>query len=591
MGWGRASHGAGRNLWARGRVLATVLAVVLGTGAPAGAVPNDGVADAAVDRLFEEYFEELLALNPSLASTLGDRRYDNRWELTASDRYRESSRRLAEATLDRLHGIDAATLSADRRLSRDHLIYQLEQRLRLLAFPSHLLPLDSMECFPDTFATMGSGRGVHRFESLDDFENFLGRAEDLVRWVDLAIRRMQEGLDRGYVLPRLVTQETITLVARHAVATPAESVFIEPLERLPEDLSRRQRRRLRRRYLTTIDEQILPSYRKLLRYLETDYLPQSRESVSWGDLPAGREWYEALVAYWTSTDRSPEEIHALGLREVARIREQIASLERAEDAGSEAQGSEERYGTVAELIRAYEGLGRTVESNLASLFGDLTAPPLEIAPTHLVSHYRPGTPDGRRPGRFMVSVDRLAEYPRRPSRPLYLHEATPGHHFQFSVQQQARLPRFRRFGWESAYGEGWALYAERLGEELGIYVDSDDVWQRLHSELFRAIRLVVDTGIHRQGWSADDALDYFEAQAGYRPVSEVTRYVALPGQALSYKVGELKILELRMAAQRALGARFELSEFHRIVLESGSLPLQLLEPQVQSWIAAESRGR
>ncbi|MBZ0114794.1 MAG: DUF885 domain-containing protein [Thermoanaerobaculia bacterium] len=578
----------GRPPWRRTLLL---LAILLGsTGWRPHVFDHAASSNARADQLFDEYFEAYLELHPSRASSLGDHRFDDRLEITIGDRYRSQFAALAQSTLDAMAGLDPAHLTPDRKTSRDLLTYQLEQELELLSFPGHLLPISSMDHFPDEFATLGSGLGAHRFETPADFENFMLRVDDFTRWVDIAIERMREGVRRGYVLPKIVTEEVIRLTERQDVPSVRDSVFADPLKALPAELTWRQRRHLKKRYLDTIRDRILPTYRKLIHYLRTDYLPHCRDSVAWSALPDGVAWYRAWVAFWTSTDLTASEIHAIGRREVERISKEIAQLEaKSSDRGRVT------YDTTAELLAAYDELTLRVEPRLEALFGPWKPTPLEIVPTHLVSHYRGGSDDGKRPGRFMLSVGNIAKYPHAVSPALYLHEAIPGHHFQHSVQshsphRETELPAFRRHTFESAYSEGWALYVEGFGHELGIYETPTDDRERLHSELFRAVRLVVDTGIHTQGWTAQQAIDYFQQHGGSSPWSEVIRYISLPGQALSYKLGELKILELRQRAEQALGPHFDIREFHRQILEPGPLPLALLERSVEEWIGLQLRA-
>jgi uncharacterized protein (DUF885 family) len=541
-------------------------------------------ADRTADAIFDSYFEEYLELFPSFATTVGDHRFDHRLENHISGEHRRRQAELYSATLDSLDRLDSHILSSDRRLSYDVLRYQLTNALALLEFPSHLMPIDFMNCLPDEFATLGSGKGEHPFTSLVDYENFLDRVDDYLVWVDTAITNMRTGIREGYVLPRIVAERTLELVERQVVADPETSPFVEPLRRLPGLLSEAEATDLEQRYRLTIRDQLLPSYSRLATFLRDEYLPACRDSVAWSDLPNGKAWYRLLVRSWTTTDQTPELIHQLGLREVARLsmeyRQAVAAAETAQSAP--------RYSSEAELLRAYEQLAARIEPGLDALFGFAPRTLFEVRSTHLGAHYRPGSEDGTRPGVFLVNTNGLTEHPKTVSEALFLHEAIPGHHYQMSLQREALLPRFRKHSYMYAYMEGWGLYAESLGPELGLFVDSEANADRLHSELFRAIRLVVDTGIHDRGWSAERALEYFREHIGYAPGREVARYIAWPGQALTYKVGEQTILMLRERARSSLGPEFDIREFHERLLLSGPLPLDLLEREVELWIEGDA---
>lgn len=531
-------------------------------------------SNSDLDRIFEQYFEDYLELFPTEATLIGDHRFDDQLEISISAEHRSQQNSLATKYLSELKRVDPEALSGDDLLSYEVLMHKLEDEQRLLKYPSHLMPVSYMENFPDEFALWGKGEGDHPFNTEQDYRNFILRMERFPIWVDTAIENMRRGIEDGVVLPRAVTQETIKLVEPHVATEPSESTFYEPLRNMPLTLFEANRNEIRTEYEAVVSESILPSYRKLVDFLKNEYLPHSRTSFGWSDLPDGRDWYRDLVRSWTTTSYTPDQIHDLGTREVKRIYEQLT-------AAREANNTNERvlYRSEEELLEAYESQLTRITPAIEPYFGKLPIPRLEIRPTHLGPHYRPGTEDGQRPGAFMVYTGQLEENPQSISEALFFHEAIPGHHFQIALQQGADMPRFRRNLYFYSYQEGWGLYAEGLAEELDLYSTSDAAVDRLSAEMVRALRLVVDTGIHWLGWTAEESADYFERYYGYRPRVEIVRYMSLPGQALTYKLGELKLRELRDQFGASVHNAERLREFHMQFLTPGPLPLTVLEAQ------------
>jgi len=529
--------------------------------------------DAKADALFEAYFEEYLALYPLIATQTGDHRYDDTFSITISENHRTKQQAFSQKYIAELDGLDAADLSAERKLSADLLRYTLQQQLDRLKFPDHLIPINTMSNFPDEFATLGAGGGDHPFTTADDFRNFRSRMLQFGPWVDVAIANMREGMKKGVVLPRVVAEWSIRMIAAHVVEDTAESKFSEPLKNLPSDMCADQQATFSAAYRATITEDVIPAYARLVDFMQNEYLPKARDTVAWQALPNGKAWYESYLRFWTTTNMSAEQIHALGLKEVKRIK---AALDAATEAAKTAEPAI-RYGTESELIGAYNALLARINPKLDTLFGFRPKTPFIIKGTHLGTHYRPGTTDGTRPGMFMLSTGNLAQRQAAVSEALFIHEAIPGHHYQIALQQEADLPAFRQNLYMYAYQEGWGLYAESLGEQLGLYQTPATQIGRLNSEIFRAIRLVVDTGMHSKGWTIEQASDYFDENIGFRPQRELVRYVSWPGQALTYKIGELKIIELRDRLKAKQGAAFDIRDFHRTVLMAGPVPLAILE--------------
>ena len=457
------------------------------------------------------------------------------------------------------------------------------------------------------FAQLGSGKGAHPFRTTRDYDNFLGRMDGFVSWSEQAINNLRAGVSKGVVLPKVVVERTLPQLEAFAkLEDPRDTVFWQPLLNFPAGPSVADRQRLLKAYDEKIRTQVLPAYRRLHDYLAKEYLPVARESVAWSALPGGDYWYAYLVRYHTTTDMTPDEVHELGLREVARLRANLSEMQGALGIAGDARtiidtmraDPKFQYADQHQLLAGYEALRGRVNANLQYLFKRTPKAGFEIravetfrAQSASSASYQVASVDGSRPGIFYVNTFDLASRPSYLMEAMYLHEAVPGHHYQTAIAQETlNLPRFRRFGGDTAYGEGWGLYAERLGPELGLYQDPYSRFGALTMELWRAVRLVVDTGLHAKGWSRQKAVEYMRANTALGEAdiqAEVDRYIAWPGQALAYKVGELKIIELRRKAQQALGARFDIREFHEQVVGGGSLPLPVLETKIDRWIASQ----
>ena len=555
-------------------MLALIVACILSMGVTASQKADQNTNDdAKADALFEAYFQENLALYPFTATQTGDHRYDDQLAITISDAHRAKQKTFALRYVAALGKLDAAGLSPDRKLSADLLAYTLQQQLDLLKFPDHLMPINSMSNFPDGFATMGEGGGDHPFKTVRDFENFQKRMQQFGPWVDTAIANMRKGMAAGVVTPRVVTERVIGMVKAHVVDSTDQSKFVVPLKNLPDDMSASEQAAFAGAYRETITEDVIPAYARLAAFMKDEYLPASRTTVAWHALPNGKAWYNSYLQFWTTTDMTAEQIHSVGLQEVKRIKHAYDAANEAAKAAPPADS----YGTESELIAAYNALLTRINPQLDALFGFRPETPFIIKGTHLGTHYRPGTADGTRPGMFMLSTGYLDKEEGTVSEALFIHEAIPGHHYQIALQKEADLPAFRQNLYMYAYIEGWGLYAESLGETLGLYKTPTTQVDRLYSELFRAIRLVVDTGMHAKGWTIEQAADYFDEAMGFRPQRELVRYVSWPGQALTYKIGELKIIELRDRLKAKQGSAFDIRDFHRRVLMAGPVPLAILE--------------
>jgi len=577
---------------------------------PDSAVPaTDADASAALHEVFERYFEDYLALNPMVATALGDDRYDDRLAITFSPEYRASVMAQAEHYRDQVLAIDADALDAVDRLSRTVFLRFREQELESLHYPDYLLPLDQMNSFANSFAEMGSGQGIQPFRTTTDYQNFLSRMNDFVAQVDVAIGNLGEGIQRGIVLPRFAVERLIPQLSYHVVDIPADSVFFAPVQAFPGSVPDTDRERLQEAYSAAIMEQEVPAYARLRDFLAAEYLPAARETVGYSALPNGDAWYDFLVRYHTTTDLTPEQIHAIGLAEVERILGAMNTVRRQVGFDGDLAAFFDYLGSDPDFfwtdggdaLRDYRGVEARVDAALPAMFSVFPRAGFEVRPVEAFraqsaasASYEPASLDGSRPGVFYLNTYDIARLPRWGMVTLFLHEALPGHHFQGTLSQEnERLPRFRRFGGVTAYFEGWALYAEDLGIEMELFDDPYQYFGKLNDEMLRALRLVVDTGLHRMNWTRQQAIDYMlenSALTELEAVPEVERYIVDPGQALAYKIGQLQIRALRAAAEAELGEHFDLRQWHDMILLSGDLPLDLLSQQSERWVAAQLPG-
>jgi uncharacterized protein (DUF885 family) len=572
-----------------------------------GATPPPETSRALAD-LFEDHFEATLELEPLLATSIGDARYNDRLPMTVSAEHRGKVEALSRRSLDRLKAIDGARLSEPDRLSYDVFRSALERTLEGLRFPAEwLLPVDQNRSLAISFVQLGSGRGLHPFKTAKDYDDFLKRAGAFSVWVDQAIAAMREGLRTGYVQPKVVIEKALPVLAAQLVEKPEESLFWGPITQLPAGLADADKDRLTAAYRKVIASTLVPAYRRLHDFTRDEYLPRCRETVGIDALPEGAAYYAYRVRTSTTTPQTAAQIHDLGLAEVKRLHQEIRGLmQRVKFTGdlptffAHMQTDPKfRWSTPEEVIADYHAVKKKVDAALPRLFETLPKADYEVRPvekfrerTASGGSYQAATPDGSRPGIFYANTYDLKSRSKWGMESLSLHEGNPGHHLQISVAREAdSLPRFRRFGHYTAYIEGWGLYAESLGHELGAYEDPYQDFGRLAAELWRAIRLVVDTGIHSKGWTRQQVIDYMSQNSASGEASrqsETDRYISWPAQALAYKIGELKIRELRARAEQKLGAKFDVRRFHTEILKDGALPLDVLEAKIDRWIAAQA---
>jgi uncharacterized protein (DUF885 family) len=565
--------------------------------------PSSVAAGQQLNELVEGYFEAYLKLNPVAATFIGDHRYDDR---LPPANYRQQTRATEQRFLDQLASVDRASLAPKDELNYEVFEYGRRIALENLAFPGDLLPLDQFNNPASFFAQLGSGQTVQPFVTVKDYDNFAARMQLFPAWADGAIAAMREGVKRGVVQPRVVVLKTIPQLTELIARTPEDSVFWRPIRTMPESIPADERKRITDHYREAITTAVVPAYRRLRDFTRDEYLPAARASIGLSALPDGARWYACLVRSYTTTDTPVEEIHQTGLREVARIgfKGDVKAL-----ADSMRRDRRFYFSKPEQLLDAYRAQLARVTAAVPKLFTLMPKSAIQVRPVESfreqsaagAEYYQP-TADGTRPGIFYVNTYDLPARPSYEIETIFLHEAIPGHHFQIALAiENPDLPRFRRFGSDdafsalpdisTAYVEGWGLYAESLGDELGLYTDPYQKLGNLFAESWRAARLVVDTGMHAKGWSRDQAIDFMLAHtaAGRTDVvAEIERYIAWPGQALAYKTGQMKIRELRERASRQLGARFDVREFHAQILADGALPLAVLEAKIDRWIKARA---
>ncbi len=559
--------------------------------------------------LLNSYYEDYLALFPIEAAVNGDNdpRYESVWPDDISPEYQAMIAGMCNRYLAALGRVDRTALSSTDRLSYDTLEWGLARRLEGTRQFFRLLPVNQFSCPTLTFAQMGSGQGVHPFRRAQDFRNFISRAKGFSRWVDTAMANMREGVAQGIVQPRVLVERVLPQLEPLMADDPDRNIFFGPLQMLPKYLASAERDQLATEYLAAIREIIIPAYGRLHAFIRDEYLARCRDTAGVGALPGGREAYACAVRLQTTTDLPPEEIHAIGLREVSRIRaemEQVRAqvgfrgtlMEFLNHIATDRQFAP--YRTEDEVLDGYRAIELRVMAAVPRFFAHLPRTRFQIRATERFraatasAEYNAGTADGSRPGVFYVPIVDPRDFRTPRMEDLFLHEAIPGHHFQLSLAlENTALPRFRRYDANNAYVEGWALYCESIGRELGMYVDPYQYLGLLLGDMHRAVRLVVDTGIHAKGWTREQALRYGAEQEGGAPeaqLAEVERYMSWPGQALGYKIGQLRIRELRTRAEQQLGAKFDIKAFHDQVLREGALPLAVLEAYLQDWIAGQT---
>ena len=574
---------------------------------------------SAISIIFEDYYKFKERINPIEATKAGNFEYNNTIANYISDAYQNELKAEYQNFLNRLNEINLSELRRADQLSLKVMKWDCEIKLEglqkpLVVITSPMYNLPSFELTPLTqiqslhlyVAQLGAGGSVHPFNSVKDYEDWLERIEDYLDFLDTSIEMMKEGISKKIVLPAVLTQKTIDQLEEFIVKPTTENLFYKPIISLPDEISPVQRDRLAEKYKEMISKKLRPKYKELKKFLVEEYLPNSRSTSGFVDLPHGKETYEYLIRLHTTLNLSADQIHELGKNEVKRIlREMEAAKNKIGFKGDIKaffefiRNSPEQmpFKKPEEVIDNFNSIKEKINGKLNEVFELSPKANFIVRRTEAFreaaasAEYVPGTKDAKRPGIFYIPIPEISKYNKFSDEALFLHEAIPGHHYQLSLQQENKeLPAFLHPESMGVFVEGWALYAESLGKELGLYEDPIQYFGMLSMEMHRAIRLVVDTGIHSKGWTREQAIQYSlenEAASEESIITEIERYMATPGQALSYKMGQIKIRELRAKAEQELGENFDIRAFHNQILNSGSLPLVLLEEKIENWIGEQ----
>ena len=577
--------------------LATLSAFVLAAGltAPHAIAAED--AAKALHGLFDAGWERSLRENPFFATYLGDPRYDDQVpdvSLAAIDAANDADRRM----LADVEAIPAASLTPEDQLNRELFLRMYADAIAGHEWGTQYFPLNHM----DGIQNLDQTTQLLPFATVKDYENWLARMGKFSKLMDQNIALMRDGIAKKMVQPRVIMERVPPQIATQLVDDPTASPYYAPFKTMPDSIPAAEQTRLRAAASQAISKVIVPAYRRFDDFFRKEYLPASRDTVGVRDLPGGEAWYQRRIRWFTTTDLTADQIHELGLSEVARIRGEMQKV--IDKVGFKGDlpafiqylrtDPRFRYTDPKPLLQHYLAMSKKIDPLLTQYFGRLPRIPYGVRPIpdntaaeNTTAYYQPPSIDGRRAGYYYVNLYKPEERPIYEIPVLTVHEAVPGHHLQIALAQElGELPMFRRDYELTAFTEGWGLYSESLGEEMGLYADPYDKFGQLTYEMWRAVRLVVDTGMHHKGWTRQQAIDFFKANAAKTELditNEIDRYIAWPGQALAYKIGELKIKELRARATKDLGEKFDIREFHDVVLGSGAVPLDVLDRNVANW--------
>jgi uncharacterized protein (DUF885 family) len=566
--------------------------------------PRGQEAGKALHRLFDAEWNYRLEHSPEFASELGDRRWNDRWSDESLAEYARRNQH-DKQVLEKIAAIDRNSLSTADQLNYDLFKKRYEKSFEGYQFRRFLVPLNQR----GGIQTQDELADSLRFETVKDYEDWIARMQAFPALMDQTITLMREGIKERMVHPKVIMERLPAQIDKQIVSDPTESGFYKPFQHFSPEISTADRQRLAEQAKQAIAQHVVPAYKKFKEFFVKEYLPGCFDQVGVWQVPHGEELYAFEVRQYTTTDLSPEQVHQIGLKEVARIRAEMEQIRKQ----TGFQGTREEffnflrtdprffYKSPEDLFEAYKALAKTIDPNLVRIFRTLPREPYGVeaipavaAPDTTAAYYRPGAADGSRAGTYFVNLYKPDTRPKWEMMALTLHESVPGHHLQIArAHELGELPMFRRFGEYTAFTEGWGLYAESLGNDMGLYSDPYSKFGQLTYDMWRAVRLVVDTGIHAEHWTREQAIQYFmdnAPKARLDIVNEVDRYIAWPGQALAYKIGELKIQGLRTRAHQQLGAKFDLKAFHDVVLGSGPLPLDILEHNVNQWIVEQKNS-
>lgn len=563
-------------------------------------------ANDTLTALFNNYYGQRMQLFPLEATANGDNRFNDLLPVDFTDSYRQKLHTFFSNYNDSIAKFNRDKLNENDQISYDIFKYEMAMSLDGLPFHDNYMPANQFYGLPLTLGELGSGDGNQPFKTVADYDNWLKRAAHFAEWADSAITYFKKGIDSGWVLPKALVIKMIPQMTSMETKNASKSLFYGPVNKMPANFSDRDKKRLKSAYEQLITQQLIPSYKKLADFYKNEYLPKARTTTGISTLKGGDKYYRYLVRYWTTTNEAPDDIYNTGLSEVKRIRGIMDSVKNAVGFKGDLNAffnymrTDKKffpYKTPEDVLNAFRAIQKKVEPHLKDYFGHAPKSNFEIRQTEAFRaasssiEYNPGTSDGSRPGIFYIPIVDATKFNTTSGmESTFLHEAIPGHHYQISLQQEdTSLPKFRRYSWYGAYGEGWALYCESMGKELGLYTDPYQYMGALGDEIHRAIRLVVDVAIHTKGMTREEAIKYSMENEPYSEeaaTAEIERYMAIPAQALSYKIGALKIRELRNKYQKELGSKFHLSDFHDEFLKDGCMPLEIVEKKMDTWAAS-----
>jgi len=561
------------------------------------------MVNKAFNDVLDTYNEENYKLFPLNATYAGETKFNDQLPNNLTNEFSEKLNLFYTKTKADLFKFNENELSENEILSKGILIWECDVNLERLNFKEDLMPINQFYSITLTIGQFAGGTSAQPFMTVKDYNNWLKRLNLYVNILDTAEVKMREGIQKGYVLPKSLIVKIIPQLENLAINNIENHLFYSPVKNMPDLFSTDEKKNISDAYFKIIEKKIVPAHQKLANFFKNEYLKAGRESSGISDIPNGNEYYNFLIKYYTTTNMTAEEIHNLGLSEVEKIKTEMEKIKTQVGFKGDLKSFFNHVRNRKELmpftkpqqvIDNFNAIHDKMKPQIEKLFEIKPKTHFKVRRTEAFreasasAEYNQGSLDGTRPGVFYVPIPNVTSYNMFSDEDLFLHEAIPGHHYQISLTQESTvLPKFRKTLWYSSYGEGWALYSESLGKELGLYTDSYQYFGMLSAEMHRAIRLVVDTGMHTKNWSREKAIQYSmdnEAESEASIISEIERYMAIPGQALSYKIGQLKIRELRSKAENELGDKFNIKEFHNQILETGCVPLKLLEEKIDNWI-------
>ena len=567
--------------------------------------PLTKITPTNLDSIAANYYEQYLKLYPLEATSQGDLRYNDQLPINIDKDFISGEIAFYHSVQTQLDNVDYKSLSDEDKVVYDVLDFSLKDKIEAYAYHPEYIPFTQFGGLPLNFPLYGSGQGSQPFNTEKDYEDWLKRMEKFPEWMDAATENFRDGMTNKIVLPKKLVLKMIPQMKAEEIITPDfnKNIFSGPVKKFPKDFTSAQKQKFTKLYQESIAKNIIPAYTKMGEFLEKEYLPKSRETDGYNSLPKGSDIYKYYAKSWTTTNKTPEEINEIGVQQVAmlraemeKVKQQVGFTGTLEEFITSVKTDPKAmpYKTSKEVLDGFNGILAQITPKLKTMFGVTPKTKFEIRQTEKFreasasAEYIQGTPDGKRPGIFYMPLPDPSKFNVTSGmESLFLHEAIPGHHYQVSLQQEnTKLPKFMRFGWFGAYGEGWAHYCETLGPEFGLYTDPYQKMGYLSDQMLRAVRLVVDTGIHTGKMTREEAITYFLSNIAYDEAgatAEVERYMAMPGQALGYKIGSLRIRELRDQYQKQLGDKFSLAKFHDELLSQGCLPLDVLNRKMELW--------